>query len=87
MEVPTLSLESHTDTVDNDEEKIRILASMIPFVGIYLTEKYDHPLMRRGRIISSTVVFIFLFSLLFSSSEGIVGFLIMTLGILIFVVE
>jgi hypothetical protein len=74
-------------SVTKEEDKIRILMSMVPFLGIIISSKFDHPLIERGRIIGSTLAFLYIISLLFSGSEGFFPFIILALGVLLFVVE
>ncbi len=73
--------------VEREEDKIRILASMIPWLGIYLSAKYPDPLMARSRIIGSCFMLIYIVSILTLGSGGFIPFLIVAIYILIFVVE
>ena len=73
--------------VEREEDKIRILASMIPWLGIYLASRYSGPLMTRGRIIGSCFMLIYIVSILLLGSGGFIPFLIMTAYIVVFVVE
>lgn len=74
-------------SVENEEDKIRILASMLPWVGIYLSHKYRHPLMQRWRIIGSFFTCIIILSFLLSGQDGFVTFILTIIYILVFVVE
>ena len=49
-------------SVEKEEEKVRILASLLPWIGIYISQRYQHPLMERGRIIGSFFTFIIILS-------------------------
>ncbi len=53
--------------VENDDDKVRIVASMIPLLGIYVAQKYEHPLTFRGRSLGSLLFFAVLISSVFSS--------------------
>ncbi len=53
--------------IETEEEKVRVVASMIPLLGIYIAERYPHLLTTRGRIIGSTLFFVILLSNIFSS--------------------
>ena len=74
-------------SVENEEDKIRILASMLPWVGIYLAQRYKHPLMERWRIIGSFFTCITIFSFLLSGQDGFVTFIFTIIYIFVFVVE
>lgn len=73
--------------IDTDEDRIRIFASHIPYVGILLAAKYGHPLMVRARIVSSGFMTIFLLLLFIGSGESFFAFLILTLYIIFVIVE
>lgn len=73
--------------VQNEEEKSRILASMIPFLGIWITKKYNLPVMVRGRVVGSLFAFLYILSLFFSSDVWFIPTVILILGIVLFVVE
>lgn len=74
-------------TVQSEEEKSRILASMIPFLGIWITKKYSLPIMIRGRVLGSLFAFLYIISLVFSSEVWLIPTVILILGIVLFVVE
>ncbi len=74
-------------TVEHEEEKSRILASMIPFLGIWIAKKYNHTAMIRARIIGSFFTFLYIISVLFSWEVWFIPFIIMILGIVLFVIE
>lgn len=74
-------------TVQSEEEKSRILASMIPFLGIWITKKYNLPVMVKGRVVGSLFAFLYILSLFFSSEVGFIPTIILILGIVLFVVE
>ena len=74
-------------TVQSEEEKSRILASMIPFLGIWITKKYNLPIMIRGRVLWSLFAFIYIISLLFSSEVWLIPTIVIILWIVLIVVE
>ena len=87
ISLPDFQMSSHAEMVENEEDRIRILASVIPLLGMYMTSRYEHPLMVRARILWSSALSLFLFSLFFSTSTSIIPFLITVVSILIFVIE
>lgn len=85
LEVPDI-FHAHSTNIETEEEKIRILGSMIPFLGIFISHiSGDRPLMVRARILGSAFAFLFLFSLFLWSSEGILPFILIITYILFFV--
>lgn len=72
--------------IETEEEKVRVVASMIPLLGIYIAERYPHPLTTRGRIIGSTLFFVILLSNIFSSEWGMIITLVGWIAVLLFVV-
>lgn len=73
--------------VETEEEKSRILASMIPLLGIWIAKKYQIPVMVRWRVVGSFFAFLYFFSFLFSSRVGFIPTVILVVGIVVFVVE
>ena len=85
LEIPEF-LHSHSTNIEVEEEKIRILGSMIPFLGLYISHiSGEHPFMVRSRILWSTFTFLFVFSLFFWSSEWVISFVFIITYILLFV--
>lgn len=76
---------SNVYSVENDEDKVRILASMLPWMGIYLSHKYQNPLMDRARIIGSFFTLLVIFTIFLSGAEGFIAFLMTALYIVVFV--
>ncbi len=74
-------------SVESEEDKIRILASMLPWIGIYISHRYQHPLMERWRIIGSFFTSIIILSFLLGGRDGFITFILTIIYILIFVVE
>jgi hypothetical protein len=87
MDFSDLSSIGTVTLVETEETRARILASMLPYLGIYLAKKYDHPLMRESRIVGSFFVVLFILSLLIGGSEGFLTFIVTSLYIILFVVE
>lgn len=75
------------NTVEKEEDKIRIVASMVPFFGIWVAHKYNNPLMDRARNIWSCIAFFYIISQIISSNVGFLSFVILITGILLFVIE
>lgn len=73
--------------VGSEEEKTRILAAMIPFLGIWLSKKYPSTLITHARILGSFFTFLSILSLYFGGSESLIPFLIVGGYILLFVIE
>ncbi|GAB0174518.1 MAG: hypothetical protein HHAS10_03970 [Candidatus Altimarinota bacterium] len=73
--------------IESEEEKSRILASMIPLLGIWIAKKYQLPIMIRGRVLGSLFAFLYFISFLISSEVGFLPNLILISGIVVFVVE
>jgi hypothetical protein len=74
-------------SVEKDEDRVRILASLLPWVGIYLFARYNNPLMEKSRIIASCFTTLIILTLLFTGSWGFLAFIFTVLYILLFVVE
>lgn len=58
---------SESILVDSEELKIRILASLLPFFGIFITKKYNHPLIQTGKKIGSLLTFCVILSIIFTT--------------------
>lgn len=68
----------------SDEEKIRIVASFLPFVGIWLSSRYDTAEIRTGRKISSFAVALIILSSFVSGGVGLgVLFSLVYIGIIV----
>lgn len=78
---------AQTELVDTEEERIRIFASHIPYIGIILAAKYQHPLMVRARIIGSFFMTVFLMLLFIGSGESFFAFIFMGIYIIFIIVE
>ena len=50
--------------IDNEELKVRILASMLPFVGIFVASKEVHPLIEIGKKLGSFLTFLIILSII-----------------------
>ena len=74
-------------SVEKEEEKVRILASLLPWIGIYISQRYQHPLMERGRIIGSFFTFIIILSFVLWGYNNFMTFILTIIYILLFVVE
>lgn len=74
-------------SVEKEEEKIRILASLLPWAGIYIYQRYKLPLMERARIIGSFFTFIIILSFIIWGYTNFMTFILTILYILLFVVE
>lgn len=74
-------------SITSEEEKIRILASMIPLFGIFIAKKYPHELTEQNRIVGSGLLFLYFLALSFSGGEGFSSFLVLVIWILFFVIE
>ena len=59
---------------------------MLPWVGIYLSHKYQNPLMDRARTIGSFFTFLIILTVFFSKAEGFITFLMTAIYIIVFVV-
>jgi hypothetical protein len=73
--------------VISEEEKVHILASMIPLFGIWIVEKYPSPATTSGRIMGSGFLFVYIISLWFTGAESLLSFLILASAILLFVIK
>ncbi len=78
---------THTYTVETEEEKVHLLAGMIPFLWIWLSKKYPSEIMTHSRILGSFFTFFSLASFSVGGSESFIPFLIIGSYILLFVVE
>lgn len=78
--------ENTTTQIDHEDDKIRVIASMIPFLGIFIAEKYPHPIIIRGRVIGSTFAFLIMIASLFSSEGGFLFSITVILSVLLFVI-
>jgi hypothetical protein len=74
-------------SVEKEEDKSRILASLLPWIGIYISEKYKNPLMQQGRVIGSFFTSIIILSFLLSGTESFLTFVLTAIYIVVFVVE
>jgi hypothetical protein len=74
-------------SVESEEDRVRILASILPWVGIYLYARYGNPLMERWRIIASFFTFLIIVAFLLTGTGSFLWFLITIIYILLFVVE
>lgn len=72
--------------IESEDDKVRVIASMIPFIGIFIAEKYPHPIIVRGRVIGSTFAFLIMTASLFSSEGSFLFSAIVILSVLLFVV-
>lgn len=81
------SIDTSSDEIIWEENKIRILGSMLPFIGIYLAKKYHEPLMIRSRILGSFFMFCIIVSLYFGSNESLLSVLLVCLYILLIVIQ
>lgn len=80
----------HMDVVriEREEDSIRILASLIPYVGIFVSSRHDSPLITRARIIGSTFMMLYIVTSFFGNGgESFFSFLVMAVGIIAIVVE
>lgn len=78
---------SHEESLVTEEEKVHILASMIPLLGIWISKTYPSPATTSGRIIGSAVFFIYIISLWLTGADSLLSFLILASAILLFVVK
>jgi len=78
--------ENTTTRIEHEDDKIRVIASIIPFLGIFIAEKYPHPIIIRGRVIGSTFAFLIMIASLFSSKWGFLFSITVILSVLLFVV-
>ncbi len=85
--LPSLELGSHREMIRSDEDKIRILASIIPLVGISIAKKSPSWETVRGRIIGSCFLFLYFVSIFFTGAQSLISFLLITSFILYFVIE
>ncbi len=69
----------------SEEEKIRILASFIPFLGIFLTEKYPNPEMKIGLKMGNLFLILLFFTQIFVGGINSATFLVSILYITFFV--
>ena len=72
--------------VENEDDKVRLVASMVPLLGIYIARKYEHPLTSRGRNLGSFLLFIVLIVSVLSNEGGLLPTLVGILSLLIFVI-
>lgn len=80
-------MSSHWASVNDEEEKVRTLASMIPLVGIWIAARYPSTPTLRGRIVGSALFFMYIISLWLTWAESLLSFLILIAAILLFVVK
>lgn len=78
--------ENTTTQIEHEDDKIRVIASMIPFLGIFIAEKYPHPIIIRGRVIGSTFAFLIMTASLFSSEGSFLFSATVILSVLLFVI-
>lgn len=78
---------THTYSVETEEEKVHLLAGMVPFLWIWLSKKYPSEMMTHSRILGSFFTIISLASFSLGGSESFIPFLIIGSYILLFVVE
>lgn len=78
--------ESTITQIHHEDDKIRVIASMIPFLGIFIAEKYPHPIIVRGRVIGSASAFFIMITSLFSSEGGFLFSISIILSVLLFVI-
>lgn len=78
---------AHTYTVETEEEKVHLLAGMIPFLWIWLSKKYPSEIMTHSRILGSFFTFFSLASFSLGGSESFIPFFIIGSYILLFVIE
>jgi hypothetical protein len=74
-------------SVESEEDRVRILASILPWIGMYLSARYENPLMERWRIIASFFTFLIILAFLLTGTGSFLWFLITIVYILFFVVE
>mgnify|MGYP000858167119 FL=1 len=82
-----MHIASHEESVIGEEEKVRILASMIPLIGIWIAQKYPSPATVSGRIIGSALLFVYIISLWIAGVESFLSLIILASAILLFVVK
>ena len=72
--------------VENEDDKVRLVASMVPLLGIYIARKYEHPLTSSGRSLGSLLLFMVFTAWIFSNEGGLFVTGVWTLSLFIFIV-
>lgn len=73
-------------TTLSDEEKIRILWSFLPFIGIFIAGKYQTPETRIGRKVGSALMFLIILAIVLFGGVSSIVFLLTIISIAIFVI-
>lgn len=72
--------------ISSEEEKIRIIASMIPFVGIYLARRYPTREIIRARIIGSSLAMLVIAGSLVATEGSFLFSFTLIIAVLIFTI-